>query len=157
MELHRAADTPEPDLGYFVASTNRALSGCYKNALCKFTGVTQLGLQGTRLRWSRRAWCAWEPEVTRGQSPILRADLACEAAICPASSRSQLGILVVVTGRLAARLPVPLLLHGQIPHKPGMATVFDQYCRLLRAGKQPIPAHTNNLGTTTDNMPKDDM
>jgi len=84
----------------------------------------------------------------------LRADLACEAAICPASSRSQLGILVVVTGRLAARLPVPLLLHGQIPHKPGMMTVFGQRCRLLKARKQPKPAHINNLGRTTDNMSK---
>jgi hypothetical protein len=43
-----------------------------------------------------------------------------------------------------------LLLDGQIPHKPGMATVFCQYRRLLNTGKQPKPAHSNNLGTTTD-------
>jgi hypothetical protein len=45
-----------------------------------------------------------------------------------------------------------LLLDGQIPHKPGMTTVLGQRCRLLRAGKQPKPAHSNNLGSTTDNL-----
>jgi hypothetical protein len=53
---------------------------------------------------------------------------------------------------LAARLPMLLLLHGKIPHKPGMTTVLGQYCHLLRAGKQPKPAHSNNLGTTTDKL-----
>jgi hypothetical protein len=67
------------------------------------------------------------------------------------AGRSQLGTLLVVAGRLAARLPVPLLLHGQIPHKSGMAAVFRQCSGLLRAGKQPKPAHTNNIGSTTDN------
>ena len=57
--------------------------------------------------------------------------------------RGQLGTLLVIPGRLAAWLPVPLLLDGQIPHKTGMATVLDQYRRLLKAGKQPKPAHVN--------------
>ncbi len=68
--------------------------------------------------------------------------------------RGQLGTLLVVTGRTAARLPVPLLLDGEIPHKPGVTTMLGQCGRLLRAGKQPKPAHTNNLGRTTDNLPK---
>jgi hypothetical protein len=70
------------------------------------------------------------------------------------AGRSQLCALLVVTGRLAARLPVLLLLHGQIPHKPGVTTVFGQHCRLLRAGKQPKPAHISNIGATTDNPSK---
>ncbi len=70
------------------------------------------------------------------------------------AGRGQLGTLLVVTGRLAAWLPVLLLLDGQIPHKPGMTTVFRQPCRLLRAGEQPKPGHVNNLGGTTDNLPK---
>jgi hypothetical protein len=45
---------------------------------------------------------------------------------------------------------MPLLLDGQIPHKPGMTTVLGQHCRLLRTGMQPKPAHSNNLGSTTD-------
>jgi hypothetical protein len=49
---------------------------------------------------------------------------------------------------------VLLLLDGKIPHKPGMTTMFGQHCRLLNAGKQPKPAHSNNLGTTTDNPSK---
>ncbi len=65
--------------------------------------------------------------------------------------RCQLGTLLVVAGRLAARLPVLLLLHGKIPHKPSMTTVLDQYRRLLDTGKQPKPAHIENLGSTTDN------
>jgi len=70
------------------------------------------------------------------------------------AGRSQLGTLLVVRRRLAARLPVLLLFDGQIPHKPDMATVFGQCCRLLRAGKQPKPAHSSNIGSTTDNPPK---
>jgi hypothetical protein len=70
------------------------------------------------------------------------------------AGRRQLGTLLVVPGRLATRLPVLVLLHGKIPHKPGMATVFGQYRRLLKARKQPKPAHIHNLGTTTDNRSK---
>jgi hypothetical protein len=65
---------------------------------------------------------------------------------------SQLSTLLVVTGRLASWLPVPLLLDGQIPHKPGMATMFSQRCRLLRPRKQSKPRHIDNLGTRTDNI-----
>jgi hypothetical protein len=46
---------------------------------------------------------------------------------------------------------VLLLLDGKIPHKPGVAAMFGQCCRLLRPGKQPKPAHSDNVGTTTDN------
>ena len=72
------------------------------------------------------------------------------------AGRSQLSTLLVVTGRLAAWPPVLLLLllHSQIPHKPGVATVPGQYCRLLNARKQPKPAHTSNIGETTDNTSK---
>jgi hypothetical protein len=45
---------------------------------------------------------------------------------------------------------VLVLLDRQIPHKPGMTTVIGQQRRLLRARKQPKPAHANNLGSTTD-------
>ncbi len=68
------------------------------------------------------------------------------------AGRSQLGTLLVVAGRLAACLPVLLLLDSQIPHKPGVATVFGQCCRLLGAGEQPKPGHVNNLSGTTDNL-----
>jgi hypothetical protein len=47
-----------------------------------------------------------------------------------------------------------LLLHGQIPHKPGMTTMLGQRYRLLGAGEQPKPAHINNIGSTTDSPPK---
>ncbi|MDT5355808.1 MAG: hypothetical protein QOJ56_4340 [Mycobacterium sp.] len=70
------------------------------------------------------------------------------------AGRRQLRTLLVVTGRSAARLPVLLLLHSQIPHKPGMATVLGHCSRLLRAGKQAEPAHINNVGITTDNLSK---
>jgi hypothetical protein len=35
-----------------------------------------------------------------------------------------------------------------------MATMFCQHCGLLNTGKQPKPAHSNNLGTITDNQLK---
>jgi hypothetical protein len=71
------------------------------------------------------------------------------------AGRRQLGALFVVIGRSAAWLPVPLLLHGQIPHKPRVTTMFGQCCRLLRARKQPKPAHISNVGATTDNLSKE--
>src|SRR6202011_2478492 len=70
------------------------------------------------------------------------------------AGRSQLGTLLVVTWRLAARLPVLLVLYGQIPHKPGMTTMLGQYCHLLNARKQPKPAHPRNIGASTDNTSK---
>ena len=67
------------------------------------------------------------------------------------AGRGQLGTLLVVAGRLATWLPVPMLLDGKVPNKPGMTTVFDQNRCLLNTGKQPKPAHINNLGSATDN------
>jgi hypothetical protein len=90
------------------------------------------------------------PQLLHGLRP------GCQPVVFSAGRR-QLGTLLVITGRVPAWLPVPLLLHGQIPHKPSVATVPGQRCRLLRAGKQPKPAHGNNLGTTTDNLPKGRM
>jgi hypothetical protein len=77
----------------------------------------------------------------------------CQPAVFGAR-RCQLSTLLVVAGCVAAWLPVLLLLHGQIPHKPGVATVLGQRCRLLRTGKQPEPAHSNNVTATTDNLSK---
>jgi hypothetical protein len=70
------------------------------------------------------------------------------------AGRRQLGTLLVITRRMATRLPMLVLLHGKIPHKPGMTTVLRQRRRFLNAGKQPKPAHSNNVDTTTDNQPK---
>lgn len=78
----------------------------------------------------------------RGQPPVFSA--GCR----------QLRTLLVVIRCVAARLPVPLLLDSQIPHKPGMATMLDQYRRLPRCGKQPKSGHIGNLDTTTDNTSK---
>ncbi len=66
----------------------------------------------------------------------------------------QLGALLVIARRLAARLPVPLLLYGQIPDKPGMATVFGQRSRLAIGWKQAEPGHSSNVTVATDNLPK---
>ena len=76
------------------------------------------------------------PQLLHGLRP------GCQPVVFGAG-RSQLGALLVVTGRLAARLPVLLLLDGQIPHKPGMTTVFGQRCRLLGLGSN------RNLHTST--------
>jgi hypothetical protein len=70
------------------------------------------------------------------------------------AGRRQLGGLLVVVRRLAAWLPVFLLLHGQIPHKAGMTTVLGQHFHLLRARKQTEPTHTDKVNGTTDNVPK---
>jgi hypothetical protein len=69
------------------------------------------------------------------------------------AGRRQLSTLLVVAGHVAAWLPV-LLLHSQIPHKPGVAAMLGQCCRLLTPGKQSKPAHSNNVTAATDNSPK---
>lgn len=68
----------------------------------------------------------------------------------------QLSTLLVVAGPAAPRLPMPLLLNCQIPHIPGMATMFRQQHRLLSGRNQPVSRHVNNVTAATDNTPKGD-
>jgi hypothetical protein len=70
------------------------------------------------------------------------------------TGRGQLSTLLVVARRTASRLPVPLLLDGQIPHIPGVATMLGQHRRLLGSWKQPISRHASNVAATTDKSPK---
>jgi GDP-L-fucose synthase len=51
---------------------------------------------------------------------------------------------------------VPLLLNGQVPHKPGVATMPHQDGLLLSGRKQPVTRHSGNITATTDNSPKGD-
>jgi hypothetical protein len=70
------------------------------------------------------------------------------------TDRGQLSTLLVVTRRAATGLPVQLLLDGQIPHIPGVATMLRQYQRLLSSRKQPVTRHTGNVTATTDKSRK---
>jgi hypothetical protein len=70
--------------------------------------------------------------------------------------RSQLSTLLVISRRAATGLPVQLLLDGQVPHKPGMATMLRQHHRLLSGWKQTVARHPRNLTATTDKSPKGD-
>ena len=64
---------------------------------------------------------------------------------------SELPALLQVARRARpARVPVPVLLHGQVPHVPGMAAVAAQHRLLGGGGEQPVPRHANTLATTTD-------
>ena len=71
--------------------------------------------------------------------PVLGADLG------------QLRGLLDVAGSLAPRLPMLLLLHRQIPHKPRIAAVRQQGILLLSNRQQPKPRHSRTVTTTTDN------
>jgi hypothetical protein len=66
--------------------------------------------------------------------------------------RSQLSTLLVVAGRAATGLPVQLLLDGQVPHIPGVATMLRQHRSLVSGRKQPVARHTSNLAATTDKL-----
>ena len=68
----------------------------------------------------------------------------------------QLSTPLVVAGRVATRLPVPLLLDSQVPHIPGVATMLRQHRRLLSGRKQPVARHASNVTTATDNLRKGD-
>ncbi len=76
----------------------------------------------------------------------------CQPAVFGTGGR-QTGALLVIAGRLAPRLPVPLLLYSQIPYKPGVATVLRQQHRLLSSRNQSITRHPCNLTVTTDKPP----
>jgi hypothetical protein len=67
---------------------------------------------------------------------------------------SQLHALLVVTGRVSSWLPMLLLLDGQVPHIPGVATMLMQHSCLLGGRKQPISRHASNVTATTDKPPK---
>src|SRR6185312_11600046 len=89
------------------------------------------------------------------QRLLLHGLRACRQPVVLGTGRGQLSALLVVAGRAASRLPVQLLLDGQVPHKPGMATMLRQHHRLLTGRNQPISRHTSNLATTTtDKLPK---
>jgi hypothetical protein len=55
-----------------------------------------------------------------------------------------------MAGSLAARLPVLLLLHRQIPHLPRIPTVRHQCFLLLRGRQQTKPRHIRTVTTNTD-------
>jgi hypothetical protein len=79
---------------------------------------------------------------------------ACRQPIVFGPRRSQLRALLVVARCAATRLPVLLLLDGQVPHIPSVATMLGQHRRLLSGRKQPISRHPRNLTVTTDNTQK---
>jgi hypothetical protein len=62
----------------------------------------------------------------------------------------QLRALLHIAGSLATRLPMRLLLHRQIPHKPRVTAVSQQRLLLLRARQQAVPRHTRTVITGTD-------
>lgn len=68
----------------------------------------------------------------------------------------QLGALLAITRRMASRLPVPLLLDGQVPHKPSVTTMSGQRHRLIGGRKQPVSRHAGNVAIDTDKTPEGD-
>ncbi len=65
--------------------------------------------------------------------------------------RGELPALSQVARRaLAARVPVGVLLDGQVPHVPGVRAVVPQHRFLGGRGDEPVPGHTNTLSDTAD-------
>ena len=79
---------------------------------------------------------------------------ACCQPVVLGAGDSQLSTLFVVARRAASRLPVLVLLDGQVPHEPRMATMLGQRRRLVSGRNQPVSRHTSNLAATTDKLPK---
>ena len=65
----------------------------------------------------------------------------------------QLRALFHIAGSLTAWLPMLLLLHRQIPHKPRIPAVSQQDLLLLRGRQQPKPRHSRKVTTTTTDNP----
>ena len=72
------------------------------------------------------------------------------------AGRSQLSTLLVVSRRTTSGLPVLVLLDGQVPYIPGVATMLGQHHCLFSRRKQPISRHTGNITLDTDKSPKGD-
>ena len=70
------------------------------------------------------------------------------------AGRGQLSALLIEAGRAAPRLPMLLLLDGQVPHIPGVPTMLGQQRRLLGGRKQPKSRHVSNVAPGTDKSPK---
>jgi hypothetical protein len=62
----------------------------------------------------------------------------------------QLRTLLHIAGSLAPRLPMPLLLHRQIPHIPRVPAVRQQRLLLLSSRQQSKPRHIRTVTTGTD-------
>jgi hypothetical protein len=62
----------------------------------------------------------------------------------------QLRRLLVIPRGAAPRLPQLLLLHRQIPHKPGMPAMLQQHHLLSRCRQQTKPRHIRKVATATD-------
>ena len=62
----------------------------------------------------------------------------------------QLHGLLDIARSLAPRLPMLLLLHGQIPHIPRIPAVRQQRVLLLSDGHEPKPRHSRTVTATTD-------
>jgi hypothetical protein len=71
-----------------------------------------------------------------------------------ATGLGQLRALLDIAGSPAARLPVPLLLHRQIPHKPRVTAMLDQPHLLFGGRKQSVSRHPVNVTAVTDKSPK---
>src|SRR4029077_3420042 len=67
------------------------------------------------------------------------------------SCLGELAALRQVTRRAyAARAPVCVLLHRQVPDVPGVGAVVPQHRFLHGRGEEPVPGHTNTLANSTD-------
>ena len=62
----------------------------------------------------------------------------------------QLRSLFQIAGSLAPRLPMPLLLHRQIPDVPRIPAMSQQLLLLLRSRHQSEPRHSRTITTDTD-------
>ena len=51
---------------------------------------------------------------------------------------------------LPARVPVGVLLNGEVPHVPGVAAVISQHRFLGGCRDEPVPGHANTLSNTAD-------
>jgi len=56
----------------------------------------------------------------------------------------------VAWGARASRVPVRVLLDGEVPHIPGVGAVVQQHCLLGGRREQSVAGHANILAKTTD-------
>ncbi len=59
-------------------------------------------------------------------------------------------VLQVARRAGAARVPVRVLLDGEVPHVPCVRAVVPQHGLLGGGGVQTVPGHANTLANTTD-------
>ena len=158
---HQSSPHPDPRMPRFSPALARTLRPGFSRVPLADRVTFVTFRSSTRIRSNRRARSvdtfsdqSLRRSLSRACSrPIASPDPAAAVRAQPRAHPGPgelLALLQVARRARPARVPVGVLLNGQVPHVPGVAAVVLQHRLLGGRGKQPEPGHANTLSDTTD-------